>query len=153
MAVKKKFGVEGLRELEKALHDFDADISKTAMRVAARDAMKPVAERAKDLAPEDKGHLKDTIKVTSGTSRGRYNDRLAWAAVKAGGRGKKDSDGREPGEYVLSMHYGNFKDEEEPFLLDAFEPHAQSILTDYKRELTLQIEKAATKQSRRNKKR
>ena len=154
MAVVKKFGVEGLKELQKVLKEFDADVIKSATRIAARDAMKPVAERAKGMVPVDKGALRDTIKVSSGTSRGKYDDRISWAAVKAGGKGAKDAEGRMPGNYVLSMHYGNSNgDEETPFLLDAFEPHAQSIIQDYKKELTIQTEKGVRKMARRNKKR
>jgi len=153
MAVTKKFGVEGLEGLQKALKEFDDDIIKKSVRIAARDAMKPVAERAKSMVPVDKGNLKETIKVSSGTSRGKYDDRIGWAAVKAGGKGKKDSEGRMPGEYVLSMHYGNFKDEEEPFLLDAFEPHAQSIVNDFAKELRTQTKKGVKTMARRNNKR
>ena len=150
---KDKFEVQGLKELQKQLRTFDLDIMKNATRRSAREAMKPVEQRAKGLVPVDKGSLKDSIKLSAGSSDQGMQDRVAWAMVKAGGRGQKDADGRMPGQYVLSMHYGNSKgDEEVPFLLDAFEPHAQSIVNDFKQELTKETEKGVKKMARRAKK-
>lgn len=153
MARREKFEVQGLKELQKQLREFDQDIIKSATRRAARDAMKPVEERAKDLVPVDKGSLRDSIKLSAGSTDQGEQNRVAWAVVKAGGRGQKDANGRMPGQYVLSMHYGNSKgDEETPFLLDAFEPYAQDIANDYRKHLKTETEKGVKKMARRAKK-
>ena len=130
MAVKN-YEVKGLKELQKQLLEFDQKIMKTALRIAAKKSMEPVAQRAKDNAPEHLGNLKSTVKLTSGTSQGKSNDRVAWAAVKAGGRSQTDEAGRMAGHYVLSQHYGNSRGvEENPFLLLAMKGYEQQILAD-----------------------
>jgi HK97 gp10 family phage protein len=152
MATKNKFEVQGLAELTKQLKTFDDDVIKTAARKAAKQAMEPVLKRAQDSVPQDKGTLKDTVKLSSGSSDQGMQNRVAWAAVRAGGRGRRDADGRLPGHYVLAMHYGSSRGiEETPFLLDAIEPHAQSVVNDFKTELTIETEKGVQKMARRHK--
>ena len=151
MAVKN-YEVKGLKELQKQLLEFDQKIMKTALRTAAKKSMEPVAERARDNAPEDKGNLKSSVKLSSGTSQGKSNDRVAWAAVKAGGRSQQDENGRMAGHYVLSQHYGNSRGlEENPFLLLAMKGYEQQILADFKRELTQETDKGVKKMARKNK--
>ena len=151
---RKKYEVQGLKELQKQLKTFDLDIVKAATRKAAKKAMEPVLDRAKADAPEDTGNLKDSVKLSSGSSAGKGVDknRIGWAAVKAGGRGKKDADGKQPGEYVLAQHYGTSRNvPENPFLLLSFVGHQSTILADYKKELTLEVEKGIAKMAKRNK--
>jgi HK97 gp10 family phage protein len=147
-----KFEVQGLKELQKQLKDFDLDIMKTASRKAVKSAMEPVLERAQDTVPDNTGALKSTVKLSSGSSdQGQYN-RVAWATVKAGGRGAKDATGNMPGNYVLAMHFGTSRGiEETPFLTEAFVPHAGDVANDVKRELTKEVEKGLKKMARRHK--
>jgi HK97 gp10 family phage protein len=149
---RKKYKVKGLKELQKQLKTFDKDIIRSATRKSAKKAMEPVLKRAQADAPEDTGNLKDSVKLSSGTSAGRSRNRIGWAVVKAGGRGKKDADGKQPGEYVLAQHYGTSKGvPDNPFLLLSFVGHQSTILVDYKNELTLEVEKGLQKMAKRNK--
>ena len=150
---RKKYEVQGLKELQKQLKTFDKDIIKAATRKSAKKAMEPVLERAKADAPEDTGNLKDSVKLSSGSSAGRgAKNRIGWAAVKAGGKGKKDADGKQPGEYVLAQHYGTSKGvPDNPFLLLSFVGHQSTILADYKRALTTEVEKGIAKMAKRKK--
>jgi len=150
----KRYEVKGLKELQKQLKTFDNDIIKTATRKAAKAAMEPVLTRAKAEAPADTGNLRDSVKLSSGSSAGKGSDknRIGWAAVKAGGRGKADKDGKVAGEYVLAQHYGTSSGvPENPFLLLSFLGYQHRILADYKRELTNEVQKGATKMAKRNK--
>ena len=150
---KSNFEVQGLKELQKQLKTFDADIMKNATRRAAKAAMEPVAERARALAPEDGGALQESIKLSSGTTDQGMANRVAWAAVKAGGRGKKGVNGKAPGEYVLETHYGTSRGiEATPFLEDALVPHAQSVSNKFRDELTTETKKGVEKMARRHKK-
>jgi HK97 gp10 family phage protein len=151
---KKRYEVKGLKELQKQLLAFDKDIVRTATRKAAKAAMEPVLERAKADAPTDTGNLRDSVKLSSGTSAGKgaAKNRIGWAAVKAGGRGKADQDGKVAGEYVLAQHYGTSRGTpENPFLLLSFVGHQSRILADYKLELTNQVGKGVLKMAKRNK--
>ena len=150
----KRYEVKGLKELQKQLKTFDNDIIKTATRKAAKAAMEPVLTRAKAEAPADTGNLRDSVKLSSGSSAGKGADknRVGWAAVKAGGRGKADKDGKYAGEYVLAQHYGTSDGvPENPFLLLSFLGYQHRVLADYKLELTREVGKGATKMAKRNK--
>lgn len=153
MASKKRYEVKGLKELQKQLKTFDNDVVKLATRKAAKAAMEPVLDRAKADAPTDTGNLRDSIKLSSGTSAGKgAENRIGWAAVKAGGRGKPDLDGKFAGEYVLAQHYGTSTGvPENPFLLLSFVGYQHNILADYKRELTEETRKGVNKMAKRNK--
>ena len=148
----KNYEVKGLKELQKQLLEFDKNIMKNATRRAAKEAMAPVAERARANAPVDTGNLRDSIKLSAGSTQQNSKDRVAWAVGKAGGRSKTDENGRMAGHYVLSQHYGNSTGlPENPFLLLAIKGYENSILADFKRELTVETEKGVKKMARKHK--
>ena len=145
-----KFAVQGLKELQKQLLTFDKDIMKKTTVTAAKNAMKPVASRAKDRVPVDSGALHDSIKVSGGSTDQGQHDRVAWAVVKAGGRVKGAA--ADPGGYVLETHYGTGRGKEaNPFLMDAFEPHGREIAEHFRRELTAETKVGVDKMARRHK--
>lgn len=150
----KKFEVQGLKELQKQLATFDKDIIKTATRKAAKAAMEPVFNRAYAAAPVDEGYLQASVKLSTGTSDGAGKDanRVGWAVVKAGGRGRADVDGKVAGEYILPAHYGTSQGgPENPFLLEAFVGHEQQTLSDYQRALSEETRKGVAKMAKRHK--
>ena len=154
MATKQtdKFEVQGLKELQKQLKTFDQDILKKTTRKSVKAAMAPVESRAKTAVAKDSGAMHDSIKLSAGSTDQGQKNRVAWAAVKAGGRGAKNQDGKAPGEYVLELHYGTSRGKEEnPFLLSAFEPYAQSIAAHFERELRAETEKGVDAMARRHK--
>lgn len=148
-----KFEVQGLKELQKQLKTFDNDVLKTTTRKAVKAAMQPVERRAQAAVPADTGALRDSVKLSAGATDQGDSNRVAWAVVKAGGRGKKGAEGPAPGSYVLPMHYGSARGiEEQPFLLDAFEPYARDIASDFERELRRETEKGVARMAKRAKK-
>lgn len=154
MATKQadKFEVQGLKELQKQLKTFDTDVLKKTTRTAVKAAMKPVESRAKTVVPKDSGGMQDSIKLSAGTTDQGKQNRVAWATVQAGGRGKKNVAGKAPGEYVLELHYGTSRGKDEsPFLLDSFEPYAREIAAHFERELSVSTQNGVDTMARRHK--
>ena len=148
--IDQKIEVKGLKELEQQLKKFDKDIIKQATSKAALEAMRPVLARAKSRVPVSSGNLKESVKISSGSSRGRANNRVGWAVVKAGGKGKRNAQGKLPGDYVLSVHYGSSENQfPNPFLLESFLGHQTTILADYRAELSRQVSIGITKMAKR----
>jgi hypothetical protein len=118
--------VQGLRGLNRDLRDLSEDLGRAA-KAAARDAVEPVADTARSIAPYDEGTLRATIK-TGATLRA--------ATIKAGGR-------RAPGAPLL--HFGAVRDRRsgrrrnispDPFLYVALDRRRQDVRDAYLAQLT-----------------
>lgn len=138
MAVTKKFGVEGLEELRKALLQISEEVVPEAITESAVDALEPTKRWASSKVPVATGNLRDSIKIRrkkrlyKSGRRFKKNTAIAGAEIVAGGRGKKGIDGRMPGEYVLGVHYGNDRNPQgEEFLGQTFENDAPRILNRF----------------------
>lgn len=149
---KSKIAVSGFKELQQQLRVFDEKVLKNATRSAVKNAMRPVEVRAKTVVPEDTGALKNSIKLSAGSTDQGFKNRVAWAAVSAGGRGEKGADGKAPGEYVLELHYGSSRGiDESPFLLNSFVPYAKDIVAHLYRELSFQTQEGVKAMAAKNK--
>ena len=73
--------VSGLSELDKLLKELPAKIEGNIMRGAMRAGAKVMEARAKELVPVKSGQLRDSIKVSTKSRRGRVS-----ATVRAGGK-------------------------------------------------------------------
>lgn len=73
--------VSGLVELDKLLKELPAKIEGRIMRGAMRAGAKVFADRAKQMVPVKSGQLRDSIKVSTRSRRGRVS-----ATVRAGGK-------------------------------------------------------------------
>ena len=73
--------VSGLSELDKLLKELPAKIEGNIMRGAMRAGAKVFADRAKQMVPVKSGQLRDSIKVSTRSKRGRVS-----ATVRAGGK-------------------------------------------------------------------
>lgn len=71
--------ISGLAELDKLLKSLPAKIEGNIMRGAVRAGAKVMESRAKQLVPVDNGDLRNSIKVTTRSRRGKVT-----ALVKAG---------------------------------------------------------------------
>lgn len=138
---KSSYEVQGLKELEKQLKEFDTKVAKKALRTAARKAMVPVRDRAIANVGKDGGGLRDSIKLRAGASAGKGKSRVAWAYVSAGGKLKKGLEGIASGSYVLSEHYGTQYRGGNPFLENAFTPYVPAILNQFTAELKTETAK------------
>lgn len=72
--------VSGLSELDKLLKELPAKVERNILRGAMRAGAKVFADRAKELVPVKSGQLRDSIKVSTRSRRGRVS-----ATVRAGG--------------------------------------------------------------------
>lgn len=73
--------VSGLSELDRLLKELPAKIEGNIMRGAVRAGAKVMEARAKELVPVDDGDLRDSIKVSTKSKRGRVS-----ATVRAGSK-------------------------------------------------------------------
>ena len=73
--------VSGLSELDKLLKELPAKIEGNIMRGAMRAGAKVFANRAKQMVPVKSGQLRDSIKVSTRSKRGRVS-----ATVRAGSK-------------------------------------------------------------------
>jgi len=73
--------VSGLSELDRLLKELPAKIEGNIMRGAVRAGAKVMETRAKELVPVDDGDLRDSIKVSTKSKRGKVS-----ATVRAGGK-------------------------------------------------------------------
>jgi HK97 gp10 family phage protein len=67
--------LKGFRELEAALSELPKATGKNVLRRVARGALEPIADRARSLAPKDKGDLAGSIVVSEKRTRrvNRFN--------------------------------------------------------------------------------
>jgi HK97 gp10 family phage protein len=73
--------VSGLSELDKLLKELPAQVERNILRGAMRAGAKVFEGRAKQLVPVRSGQLRDSIKVSTRSKRGRVS-----ATVRAGGK-------------------------------------------------------------------
>jgi HK97 gp10 family phage protein len=73
--------VSGLSELDKLLKELPAKVERNILRGAMRAGAKVFESRAKELVPIKSGQLRDSIKVSTRSKRGRVS-----ATVRAGGK-------------------------------------------------------------------
>ncbi len=73
--------VSGLFELDKLLKELPAKVERNILRGAMRAGAKVFADRARELVPVRSGQLRDSIKVSTRSKRGRVS-----ATVRAGGK-------------------------------------------------------------------
>ena len=69
---KVRVQVEGLKELDAKLKDFDGKLAKTIVKRALRAGAKVTLTSARALAPQKTGRLRSAIKVMAGKSRKGY---------------------------------------------------------------------------------
>lgn len=76
-----ELNVKGLAELDKLLKELPAKVEGNIMRGAMRAGAKVFEDRAKQMVPVKSGQLRDSIKVSTRSKRGRVS-----ATVTAGGK-------------------------------------------------------------------
>jgi hypothetical protein len=139
---------EGFAELERALEQLGTQTAqKASLRRAAVKALRPVAEKAAELAPRDQGGLAESIGVgtkltkrQAGLHRKMFRDDRAAVEVFAGAGGLAQA---------TQMEFGNFKDAPQPFLRPAWDAEGMATLERLKTELWADIQRTAARQARR----
>ena len=163
MQVTNRYEVEGLKELEKALLELGTEMGYATLRTAGRKAMQPVLDAAIAGANEDTGELKKSLAITASKgrgARGKGGDTAVNINVGASRRSMtvKNEDGsktkiklRNMNATVGAQEYGTSDQQAEPFLRPALANNANRVLSLFRSELSIAIEKAAKKLARQAK--
>lgn len=95
--------IRGLREVRDLLRRLPASLERRAYRTAARNALKPVQDRAKALAPVKSGTLRKSIKIRTEKFRTRGGVR-AQVWVDPGRKGRPGAHYAHMVEYGTAAH-------------------------------------------------
>lgn len=144
-----EFKVTGFEGVDKALSELKKSTGKSVLRRVITDALKPVAETARRLAPVDEGDLRDSIVVstTLNKSAKRNAPRLARGERSTGmtvyaGTGNRNAVPRE---------FGTIRSPAHPFMRPAWDRGKEGVLTHIQDNLGSEIMKAAERAGRKNK--
>jgi HK97 gp10 family phage protein len=139
-----KVRIEGLSQLKAALRALPDATAKNVVRRVLRKRGEPVAERARQLVPVDKGELKASIAVsTKLTRRQRARHR------KFGPDDIEVYIGAGPHPQAHMQEFGTVKDPRQPYLRPAWDAERMGVLEGIKEDLWAEIEKAAARRARR----
>lgn len=148
--------VSGLRELEIALNAIDLDLREKTLKKAGKEALEPVAERARVGAPRDTGGLRDTIKVTATTNVKRLakmSKKRGTAMIASVYAGRTRVKPGSSGHQALQVEYGTSKSGAQPFMRPAINGKQKVVFMHFRKFLRRGIDDTAIKQARRNRRR
>lgn len=136
--------MEGLAELQTALRELPDATARNVLRRVAKDALEPIAQRARQLAPVDRGALifsigvnnKLTRRQRSQADKGDPNDVVMYAG--AGGLPQ-----------AHMMEFGTVDIPPRPFLRPAWDEGKDRLMQSIKDSLWKEIEKAANRAARK----
>lgn len=167
-----KFKFEGGKALEKALRELRT--TATARNVAEKALMtaaEPIAQKARELAPVDKGNLRESIKVAKKANygrgrKGRSRGDVVYGFVGIDGsvlppkdaktrRNKRRTRFLQSGggvaAYSIFKEYGTSSMPAEPYMRPAFEAKKQAAVDALGPALWDEIAKAAARAAKRKK--
>lgn len=167
-----KFSFEGGKALEKALRDIGkAATARNVAEKALMTAAEPIAQKARELAPVDKGNLRESIKIAKKANygrgrKGRSRGDTVYAFVGIDGsvlppkdaktrRNKRRTRFLQSGggvaAYSIFKEYGTSSMPAEPFMRPAFEMTKQAAVDAIAPALWDEIVKAAARAAKRKK--
>lgn len=129
--------VLGLKEMKDDLLRMDAELRSSKMQKVLGATMMPVKQEVRNNVPQDRGDLKDSVRITVNT------DKRGWKAdVRAGvpgPRGRYKKSGKKKPVYALQVEYGTEDTDAQPFLTPAIDGKEMTILKRFKRLLGISI--------------
>lgn len=171
------FKVEGMKELQAQLEKLKTGTARAALTRAGIRALRPTAELAARLAPEDSGELKSSIAVGAKTSSGGVGDAEYSGVLSAGGskqeavaarrdarravRGERGQlyvdlfmgprSGRSKDDEIkgLVMEFGSARLQPRPYMRPAFEMDKEAILARLRVDLWDEIQKSLARAAKR----
>jgi len=160
--------VEGLRDTQAALGDLSKSLARGVLRRVLAKAGKPIADRARSLAPVDTGELRDSIAVSTKLSNPVGKSEFAAAMRSGAGVGAATAalrsarraaagDGLSAEVYVGAgplpqahlVEFGSVNNQAKPFLRPAWDEKRDEALTIIGNELGGEIQKTAARAARR----
>lgn len=146
--MKVTFRIDGLRELDHALAQLPKVTAKAALRRVARTALEPMAERARELAPDDPktGGFDLRKSITVGTNLNkrqrklqRRRDDKAFVEVYMG---TADPAG-------ATQEFGTVNHGPQPFMRPAYAQEAENAIGIVAKEMGAEIDKTARRLAKR----
>lgn len=145
-----KVSVSGLREIEKQMENLSRAASKGAARRAAVQAMQPMADLAKSLAPDDPvtgaPDLHRSIAVSSSSKPGRSIKRLFEGPMQVN---VFMGPTREGYPQAMFQEFGTIKHAAQPYMRPAWDQDKMAMLDRLKEALADQVTKAVARADRR----
>ncbi len=134
--VAEEFRIEGLAQLQAKFRELPNGTQKATLRRVGRKVLKPIADKARSMAPRLSGKLKQSIKVGTRLSRRQYLLRrgLADEVEVYAGAG--------PLPQAIMQEFGTSTQPAQPFMRPAWDAGKNQLLTDVKNELWAEIQKA-----------
>lgn len=140
--MKTTVHVEGLKELDAALSQFTERKRRDIGRKALQSGGEITARAARDLAPVDEGHLRESIDVSGTLSRAQRGKHK-----KAAEQERFVGPGPHPQAHL--REFGGDGNAPQPYMRPAWEGTKDKVLKRIGDELWLGIEQELTRQARR----
>lgn len=139
--MNQEFRLDGLDELERTLGQLPSAVAKRTTVRVLKEGGEPIAQTARELAPERLGDLKESIDVSTrlASSQRREFARESDVEVYVG-----------PGQHpqAITQEFGTFKEPAQPFMRPAWESKKLYALDIIGTLLGISILKAAKRNSR-----
>jgi len=150
--------VDGLREVDAALSELPRATGKAVLRRVAMDALKPMAEEARRMAPDDPSTNGRDLKNSIAVGRGKKTK-----AKFTGGKGFRSeaqaiemhmgpagSGGRGAPPQGLFQEFGTVNHPPQPFMRPAWDAGKDRMLEEIKDKLWAEISKASKRLARKS---
>jgi HK97 gp10 family phage protein len=139
---RQTFKIEGLAELDEALSEFPKATARNVLLRTLKEQGAPIRDTGEQLAPRDKGGLKQSYTVSTKLSRRqkKLNKKESMVEVYIGPG---------PAAKGVQTEFGNAHQAPQPHLRPAFDSNVQRVLNGIKNELADQIEKARARLARK----
>lgn len=136
--------VKGLKEIQAALRELPKATAKNVMRRVLRARAQLIADRAAEMAPVERGDLRDSIAVSSKLSRGgrRAAPKLSPTAIEV-------FVGPSQIPHAIWQEFGTEHHAPHPFLRPAWDAHHMEVLDGIAKDMWSEIERAATRRARK----
>lgn len=142
-----KVKVSGFKELEKALaEELPKATAKNVLRRTAINSMQRIEDKAKGLAPVERGKLRDGI--TTKTAKAARVSRTRFAR-SSGVEVLTGPTGRPEGGNPSWQEYGTVKMPAHPYMRPAADAEGLNVIEQVRDELAAQIEKAKARIARK----
>lgn len=139
--MRKKFKIEGLAEVDKALGQLPAATGKNVLRRVGIARLQPIADDMRSRAPKKSGHTQESIIVTTRRPKGGGREpRKSTVEVFAG-------PGTSP--VGVQQEFGNVNHGPQPFVRPAWDEGSRDLLDGIGDDLGAEITKAADRIARK----
>lgn len=136
--------IEGLKEVQAALHELPKATAKNVMRRVLKERGKPIADAAQSRVPVDQGDLKRSIVVSTKLTRRQRGKHKKF--------GPNDVEvfvgpGAHPQAHM--QEFGTSKEPAQPYMRPAWDQERMNVLEGIREDLWAEIEKAVARRARK----